>query len=116
MLETEFALYQSLHLDEISSEVKAAATIKVNSVDGEERSVYRLDVLWHYIHQERLIAGTGRSKFHNLRMVSHLVLTLPHSNADEEQVFSRIGKNKSKFRVNLRLDLMLGSIITFQMN
>lgn len=96
--------------------VQLEATIRVSSVDGDEHSLFRLDVLWHYIQKEFLVAGTPRSKFHNLGRLAQLVLTLPHSNADEERVFSRIGKNKTKFRANLSLDRTLPSIITFQMN
>ena len=70
MLETEIALYQSFQLDKISSEAKEAATSEVDWVDGVKRSVYRLDVLWHYIHQEFLVARTTRSMFHNLSMVA----------------------------------------------
>ena len=116
MLETEFALYQSLQLDEISPQARAEATIRVASVDGEEQAVYRLDVLWHYIQHEFLVAGTARSKFHNLARLAQLILTLPYSNADEERVFSRIGKNKTKYRASLSLDRTLPSIITFQLN
>jgi hypothetical protein len=72
--------------------------------------------MWHYIQQELLVAGTARSKFHNLVRLAQLILTLPHSNADEERVFSRIGKNKTKFRASLSPDRTLPSIITFQMN
>lgn len=115
-LETEFAIYQSLKLEELSPEARKEATIRIGTHDGEEVSVYRLDVLWHYIQQEFLVAGTSRSKFHNLVRLAQLVLTLPHSNADEERVFSRIGKNKTKFRANLSLDRTLPSIITFQLN
>jgi len=45
-----------------------------------------------------------------------LVLTLPHSKADEEQASSCIGKNKWKFWTNLSLDRTLPSIVTLQMN
>lgn len=116
MLESEFALYQCLQLNEISTQAKEEATIRLASVDGNELPVHRLDILWHYIDREFLVAGTQRGKFHNLVRLAKLILTLPHSNADEERVFSRIGKNKTKFRANLSLDRTLPSIITFQMN
>jgi hypothetical protein len=116
MLETEFALNQSLQIEELSARARKEATIRIGTHDEDEINVYRLDVLWYYIQQEFLVAGTARSKFHNLVRLAQLVLTLPHSNADEEWVFSRIGKNKTKFRYNLSLDRTLPSIITFQMN
>ena len=45
-----------------------------------------------------------------------LVLTLPHSNADEEHVFSLIKKNKTEFRGSLDLNRTVSSIITVEMN
>ena len=44
MLETEFTLYQSLQLDEISSQVRVDAAIRVALAYGDEQFVYRLDV------------------------------------------------------------------------
>jgi len=90
--------------------------LRVASAAGDEQSIYHLTVLWHYIQQELLVAGMARSKFHNLGRLAQLVLTFPHSSADKERVFSRIGKNKMKFRTNLSLNHTLPSIITFQMN
>ena len=43
------------------------------------------------------------------------MLILPHSNSEEEQVFSLISKNKTKFRSNLQLDGTLSSIITIKL-
>ena len=45
--------------------------------------------------------------------IALLVLTLPHSNAEEEQVFSLVTKNK--FRPNLKLDGTLSSILTIKL-
>ena len=47
--------------------------------------------------------------------MAQLVLTLPHSNAEEERVFSLINKNKTKFRPNLSLDGTLSSIVTVKL-
>ena len=44
-----------------------------------------------------------------------LVLTLRHSNADEECVFSLIRQNKTDFRSSLSLDGTLSSILTVKM-
>lgn len=49
--------------------------------------------------------------FKQLSTVALLVLTLPHSNAGEERVFSLITKNKTKFRPSLKLDGTLASIV-----
>ena len=43
----------------------------------------------------------GALKFQRLATVALLVLTLPHSNAEEERVFSLVTKNKTKFRPSI---------------
>ena len=85
-------------------------------VDDNETVAYRSDVLRHYIEHEFMVSGSQRSKFHYLSRIARLLLTLPHSNADEERVFSRVNKNKTKFRDSLSLDRTLPSILTFQLN
>ena len=42
------------------------------------------------------------------------MLTLPHSNAEEDRLFSMITKNKTKFRPSLKLDGTLSSILTIK--
>ena len=55
--------------------------------------------------------GDGTYRFEKPHQLVMLVLTLPHSNAQEERVFSMICKNKTKFRPNLQLNGTLSSII-----
>ena len=47
--------------------------------------------------------------------VVQLVVKLPHSNAQEERVFSMISKNKTRFRPYLQLDGILSSIISVKL-
>lgn len=47
--------------------------------------------------------------------MAKLVLTLPHSNTDEEIVFSIVGLNKTETRNRLRLEGTLSSILTLKM-
>ena len=54
-------------------------------------------------------------RFARLAKVALLVLTLPHSNAEEERVFSMITKNKTDFRPNLKLDGTLMSILSVKL-
>jgi hypothetical protein len=116
-LETEFMMYQCMQLSDLSINAKSDATIKITVADHDDTvSSYRLDVLWHYLFTDNNVAGTSRSKFTNLMKIAKLILTLPHSNADEERVFSLINKNKTKFRPNLSTDRTIPSIITFQLN
>ena len=41
-------------------------------------------------------------------------MTIPHSNAGEERIFSLINKNKTPSRISLNLDGSLSSLITFK--
>lgn len=110
LLETEFTLYQSLQTQNLSKKALEEATIRVCVVDDTETVAYRNDVLWHYIEHEFMIfmiSGSQRSKFYYLSRIARLLLTLPYSNADAERVFSRVNKNKTKFRDSLSLDRML---------
>ena len=50
-----------------------------------------------------------------LSKVAKLVLTIPHSNADEERVFSLVRQNKTDSRNSLSLDGTLSSILTVKM-
>jgi hypothetical protein len=47
---------------------------------------------------------TGHLRFERLARVAKLVLTLPHSNADEERGFSFIKMNKTPVRNALKLN------------
>ena len=68
----------------------------------------RMDVIWGHLSEDK--ASCGIKRFSKLSIAALLVLTLPHSNADEERVFSLIKKNKTEFRGSLC------SIITVKMN
>ena len=58
---------------------------------------------------------TGQHSFSLLTNIAKLVLTLPHSNADEEHVFSLIRQNKTDFRSFLSLDGIPASMLTVKM-
>ena len=82
--------------------------------EDEEDAKFRADVLWHELEKQRDL--DGKKKFGLLAPIAKLVLTLPHSNADEEQVFSLVRKNKTVFRPNLSLDTTLPSILQCKVN
>jgi len=75
---------------------------------------HRMDILWSYLENVKDTI-TGQPCFSLLTNVAKLVLTLPHSNADEEQVFSLIRQNKTDFRSSLSLDGTLSSLLTIKM-
>ena len=65
-----------------------------------------MDIIWSYLRQP----------FPLLSKIALSVLTLLHSNATEERVFSMIKKNKTEFRANLDLSKTLDSIMVIKMN
>ena len=62
-------------------------------VDHEGRiMVYRIAVLWFHLHEMK-IAGTYRSKLSNLFQLVRIVLSIVHSNAEDDLLFSRVRKS-----------------------
>ena len=53
--------------------------------------------------------------FSRLWNVVRLILTIPHSNAEEERVFSIVRKNKTSFRSRLDPEETLASIVTVKL-
>ena len=58
------------------------------------------------------VAGTNELMLDLLFKVAEVVLTIPHSNAGEERIFSYINKNKTPSRSSLSLVGTLSSIMT----
>lgn len=111
----EFVQYQLLNNEDIPKEVWDAACVKISEdEEGDEvEKYYRMDVIWHYL--STIKEGDGRLKFRRLSKVAKLVLTLPHSNASEERIFSMVRKNKTSFRPNLSLETTLPSLLTVKL-
>lgn len=106
-LSQEFNDFVMLEEGDIPSAVREGA--KAETSDGR----YRADVIWNFIHCMK--RPDGQSQFPRLSNIALLVLTIPHSNATEERVFSLIRKNKTAFRPNLDPNETLGSILTVKM-
>ena len=106
-LSQEFNDFVMLEEDDIPSAVREEA--KAETSDGR----YRVDVIWNFIHCMK--RPDGQSQFPRLSSIALLLLTIPHSNATEERVFSLITKNKTVFRPNLDPNETLGSIVTVKM-
>ena len=112
-LEQKFIYLQSISLEDFSDAMKDEAAIRV---DDEGRNVvYRIDVLWFHLHEMK-IAGKNRSKFSNLFKLVRIVLSVVHSNSEQESLFSRVRKNLTAQRASLSLDGILSSIMAFQLN
>ena len=57
----------------------------------------------------------GSYRLEKLSKISRLILAVPHSNAEEERIFSITRKNKTYFRPNLDPEETLGSLITVKL-
>ena len=71
---------------------------------------YRMDVIWNYLSTKKHI--DGHPMFGRLFKIAEVILVIPHSNADEERVFSMVRKNKTPFRSSLSLDNTLSGLLS----
>lgn len=102
-LSEEFLNYQLLPSATIPKSVKESANL-------EDKDPHRVDVLWGYLKGMKE-PGTNDLLFGLLFKVAEVVMTIPHSNAGEERIFSLINKNKTPSRSSLKLDGTLSSLI-----
>ena len=109
-LSEEFIAYQLLQDEDIPSHVWDKATVVADD-DGHE--YYRMDILWHHI--STLKSLDGRARFSRLSKLAMLVLVIPHSNAEEERIFSMVRKNKTAFRPSLDPKGTLSSILRIKL-
>ena len=102
-LEEEFLTYQAMSGNEILRHIWQLA--KVNENVDDENVCYQIDI-WTNLS----------TNLPTLTNVVCQVLTISHSNAAEEQIFSMINKNKTQFCSTLDLDKSLYSIMLIKMN
>ena len=77
---------------------------------NKQRSVhFCVDVLWYYLSKTKT-AATSLSRFKLLPRIASIILVIPHSNADQERLFSIVRKNKTD-RSSLKLGGTLSSIL-----
>lgn len=108
LLMEEFVEFQLLSDEDIPEDVWKKATV----VEKDEKTYHRMDVLWHHISTMR---GPDKAlRFTGLSKIGLLVMTIPHSNAEEERIFSMVKKNKTAFRPNLDPQGTLSSILTIK--
>ena len=107
----EFIDFQLLSDDDIPSTIWEKASIPLMIVHMQKN--YRLDVIWH--HLSTMKAPDDTLRFNRLCMVAKLVMVIPHSNAQEERVFSMIRKNKTSFRPSLDPKGTLSSILIIKL-
>ena len=75
--------------------------------------LFRMDVIWGHLNTTK--SADGAPRFDLLVRVALTVLCIPHSNAEEERVFSMIGKNKRAERSSLQVKGTLSSIMTVKL-
>ena len=71
---------------------------------------HQVDALWSYLATRR-VPGSNKAEFGLLCKVATAIMTIPHSNAGEERIFSLINKNKTPSRSSLQLENTLSSIV-----
>lgn len=103
-LSEQFLAYQLLVEEDIPSTVKESAGLS-------QEDYFRVDILWSYLKSVKK-PGSSEYEFDLLFKVAEVIMTIPHSNAGEERIFSLINKNKTPSRSSLNLDGTLSSIIT----
>ena len=107
----EFTAYQLLEDSDIPQDVWKQATLYID--EEHNQTYHRMDVLWHHISTMR--APDNSYRFFRLSQIAKLILVIPHSNAEEERVFSMVRKNKTAFRSNLDPKGTLSSILTIKL-
>ncbi|KAK6481138.1 hypothetical protein HHUSO_G17313 [Huso huso] len=110
-LSDEFLDYQLMEEKDIPRSIWEQAVSRVS----EQEVYHRMDKVWAHMATIKSPV-TGMPKLPMLSKVEQLILTLPHSNADAERVFSMIGLNKTDTRNALDLEGTLSSIMTIKMS
>ena len=105
----EFTDFQLLNDSDIPQDIWDKATV----IESEEHKYYRMDALWNYLSTLR--APDHTLCFSRLCKIAKLVLVIPHSNAEEERVFSMVRKNKTAFRPSLDSKGTLSSILMIKL-
>jgi hypothetical protein len=112
----EFADYKALSPDILPNSILTSAVINEVDDDGTSVRYYRRDVVWTYL-AKMTVPGSDASRFGNLSKIAKLVLTVPHSNAGEERVFSVIHKIRRDDRGRMQVTgATLSSLVTVKMN
>ena len=102
----KFSKYQLLRDSDIPDHVMESCKT--------DRGDLKLDSLWSFIGQMKDHAKNALL-FLRLWKILRLVLTIPHSNAEEKRVFSIVRKNKTCFGPRLDSEETLASIVAVKL-
>ena len=114
-LNEEFVDYQALSRNEVPKEIWEDAACYETGESSDKVVFHRMDVIWSHLTDMK-IPGTDVARFGRLSKVAKVVLTIPHSNAGEERVFSVIRKIKREDRGKLQLEGSLSALVTVKLN
>ena len=81
-------LTQEVHDFVTMDEEELPNSVRELAKASEASSRLRADIVWG--HLQKMTTPDGRKRFPRLSKIALLVLTIPHSNAGEERVFSMI--------------------------
>ena len=99
----QFICYQLLVTEDIFQAVSETCGLQ------NEDDVHHIDDLWLYPATLKT-PGSNDKDFDLLAKVTRCIMMIPHSNANEERIFSMINKNKTPSRSSLQDDDMLSSL------
>ena len=102
-LHEQFIFYQLL----VTEDIVQAVREKYALTDDD---THRIDDLWSYLATLKT-PGTNDKELDLLVKVARCIMTIPHSNACEERIFSLINKNKTSSRSSLQADNTLSSLL-----
>ena len=102
-LSEEFFNYQMLSSDSVPKSVKESVNLK-------DEDPHCVDKLWGHLRGLKE-PGMNDILFGLLFKVAEVLMTIPHSNAGVERIFSLINKNKTPSRSSLKLNGTLSSLI-----
>ena len=111
----EFLDYQAMSREEVPHAVWDEAVCHEYGEGSTKMTYHRMDRIWGHIADMKL-PGMDSARFARLAEVAKLVLTIPHSNAREERVFSVIRKIRRDDRAKLQLEGTLSSLVTVKLN
>lgn len=111
----EFLDYQAMSRDEIPKDIWDDAVCYEDSTGSTKVTHHRMDRIWSHISQIKL-PGLDSARFAHLSPIAKLALTIPHSNAAEERVYSVIRKIRCDDRGKLQLEGTLSSLVTVNLN
>lgn len=100
LLQDQFVDYQLLPTDFLPPAVSGS---------GQGTCFARLDDVWTFLAKAR--HADGQYWFPHLSKVAEVVMLIPHSNAEEERIFSIVRKTKTDFRPSLSSSTTLTSLI-----